>query len=82
MQLDLLSVQAFLGWCSVINLCLLTLSFISMVMMRTFIVKLHHKLLGIPEQQLAGYYFHLLGSYKLLIIVFNIVPYFVLRLIS
>lgn len=82
MPLALSNLQAFLGWCTIINLCLLTLSFLSLLMMRTSIVKLHHKMLGVPEQHLAGYYFNLLGIYKLLIVVFNIVPYFVLRFIG
>lgn len=82
MQINLIELQAFLGWCSVINICLLTLSFLSLTLFKKQISVLHSRLMGIEPAQLTSSYFNLLAVYKLMIVVFNIVPYFALQLIG
>lgn len=69
----------FLGWCSAINLGLLILSTIMLVLMRDFVSQIHSRLFGVEADKLRYYYFQYLGQYKLLVLVFNVVPYIVLR---
>ena len=72
----------FLGWCTVINISLLVLSTIMLTFMRSWIVSFHARMSGVDEADLPKIYFEYLGNYKILIFVFNIVPYFALRLMA
>ncbi len=72
----------FFGWCSVINISLLIFSAIIVVVMRTYIAQLHSKLFNLNINDIKHDYFKYLAQYKIIIIVFNIVPYFALKLMS
>lgn len=72
----------FLGWNSVINIGFLLLATALLIAMKSSIQALHSRLLGVSVSDLPALYFEYLGRYKLLIIVFNLVPYIVLRLIA
>ena len=72
----------FLGWCSVINIAVLLVATIMLVGLRTQIAGLHSRLLGLTEAELAASYTQYLSNYKVLITVFNVVPYFALQLMS
>ncbi len=50
--------------------------------MRGGIIKLHARMTGMNEEELPVLYFQILGNYKMLIILLNIVPYIVLRIMS
>jgi len=76
------TLREFLGWCSVINIGVLLLSSIMVVLMRGWIVKLHARMTGIDEEELPVLYFKILGNYKMLIVLFNVVPYIALRIMS
>lgn len=69
-----------LGWCSLINLILLTASGLVLAVFRRPIVRIHSRLTGVEEFELPKLYFKYLSSYKLLTLIFNIVPYIALRL--
>ena len=72
-------VREFLGWCSIINIGLLFFSTIMLIIMRGWIVSIHAKMTGVSEAELPRLYFEYLGNYKILIIIFNLVPYIALR---
>lgn len=74
-------VTSFFGWCTIFNVSLLTLSTISICLMKEQITVLHNKLFGVKETNLLLAYFKYLAYYKLAIIVFNIVPYISLKII-
>ena len=73
------SFTTFLGWCSVINIGLLSFSGIMIMSLRRPIMKIHGCLMGVDEIDLPMMYFKYLGNYKIMVIVFNIVPYLVLK---
>jgi hypothetical protein len=73
------TVREFLGWCAVINIGLLMLSSISLIAIRGAVSRIHAKMFNLDEQYLSQAYFQFLAQYKIAIIVFNIVPYFVLK---
>jgi hypothetical protein len=73
-------ITELLGWCSVVNIAMLFLSSILLIVMRGWITKIHAKLSGVSEDDLPSIYLHFLGNYKLLILMFNLVPYIALRL--
>ena len=76
------SMSEFLGWCSVINIGLLTFSAIFMVSLRSPISRIHAKMFNLDESDLSRAYFQYLAQYKIAIIVFNIVPYLALRIMG
>ena len=73
-------VREFLAWCSAINIGMLLVSTIMLLFMRGWIIKIHAKMTGVSEAELPRIYLEFLGNYKMLIIVFNVVPYIALRI--
>jgi hypothetical protein len=76
------SVIGFLGWCSVINLGMLAVSSLAMVLMRGPISAIHGKMFQLSEADLSRAYFQFLAHYKIIIIVFNLVPYIALKIVA
>lgn len=77
---SLYDLQTFLGWCSVINIGLLTFSSLIIIIFREQISNLHATIFNLNKEDVFPAYFQYLGQFKILIIVFNIVPYFALSI--
>ncbi len=75
-------VRAALGWCSVINIGFLMFSSILLIAIRGTASRIHAKIFNLDEKYLSQAYFQFLAQYKIAIIVFNIVPYFVLKVMG
>ncbi len=75
------SLLAFLGWCSVINLGVLIFSSVMLMACRGWFMAMHSKMFGLEEKELGSLYFRFLAYYKIVVIAFNLVPYFALRII-
>lgn len=73
---------AFLGWCSLINVALLSLTSLIIFLFKAPVTTLHSQLTGLDQQTLMPLYFSYLGQYKIVILVFNIVPYAALKLMT
>lgn len=78
--MDMTVLISFFGWCSVINLGLLIFSTLFIVFFNDFTKKTHSKMFNIPKEDLDVIYFKYLGYYKLSILLFNLAPYFALRI--
>ena len=72
----------FLGWCSVINISILCFTTFMIFSLKAPISKIHSKMFGVKQENLLPLYFNYLGNYKICIIVFNLVPYIALRVMS
>ncbi len=72
---------AVIGWCAVINYGLLLFSSLFLIVARDWTMSLHTMLMGVDREQLPRLYFDYLGHFKLLIIVFNIVPWIALKIV-
>jgi hypothetical protein len=75
-------IREFLGWCSVINIGLLVLSSILIIAIRHPVSRIHAEMFDLDERGVRHAYFQYLGKYKVAIIVFNIVPYFALKVMG
>ena len=75
------TIRTFLGWCTVINIGIFMLSSILIIAIRRTVSRIHSKMFNLDEKYTAQAYFQWLGQYKIAIIVFNIVPYFALRIV-
>ena len=79
MTLDLL--QAFLGWCAIINLCLLSLWLISFTLLHDWIYQTHSRWFSIPKDHFDSLHYAGMALFKMAALFFNLIPYLVLRLI-
>ena len=76
------TIREFLGWCAVINIGFLMLSSIFVIAMRGAASRIHGKMFNLDEKYLSQAYFQFLAQCKIAIIVFNVVPYFALRIVG
>ena len=72
----------FLGWCSVINIGMLIFYSIFIIIFTDTMVKIHTKMFDLDKNYLTQAYFKYLAQYKIIIIIFNIVPYFALKIMT
>ncbi|MEP3046057.1 MAG: DUF6868 family protein [Roseibium sp.] len=72
----------FLGWCSLPNITILLFSTVFLYAFSEPVQKIHSRLFDLEESSLPRIYFKYLAGYKILIIVFNLVPYISLRIIA
>ncbi len=71
-----------LGWCSIINIGLLVLSAGIVVRFREKLTKMYAKIFGLDEKEVSKIYVSYLEHYEAAILMFNIVPYFALKLMG
>ncbi len=72
----------FIGWSLVLNSAMLIYSTVMLLSLKGWIVRTHQKLFNIEESELHKIYFYFLAFYKILIIVFNLVPYIALKIMG
>ena len=71
----------FLAWATLINYGLLVCWFLFLVLMPQWIYGMHCRLFKISEQAFYITHYAGIGLYKLLVFIFLLVPYLVLRFI-
>ena len=76
------SLKDFFLWCTIINFGLLMFSFIFVVFFRGLVFRMHQKLFKVPEEKISLAYYCFMGFYKILVFVFNLIPYVALRIIG
>lgn len=74
--------REFFGWCSVVSMCLMIFTMILLFIIKGMAWKMHAKMFNIEESDIRLAYYRYLGHFKIAIIVFNLVPYIVLRIMS
>ncbi len=79
--MEIASLTALFGWMTVINFALLIFSTLILTVFRTSVISIHSRVTGLDETALKPIYLCFLGFYKVLIIVFNLVPYLALKLL-
>ncbi|QDT31242.1 DUF6868 family protein [Thalassoglobus polymorphus] len=72
----------FFGWCTAINMGVLVVSTIALVFLTGPVSKIHSRVMGVQESELPPLYFQYLGHYKIAVLVFNLVPYIALKLVT
>jgi len=78
--MDIATLTEFFKCCSIINFSILLIASIITIMTKDFIYNVHSKLgfwEGSEEAHKQSLY-SILGNYKILIMIFNVVPYIVL----
>ena len=81
-MLDLATVTSFLGWCAAINIGVLICAAFIVMVFNSQIKVIHSRLMATNTTGLNTLYFNFLANYKVLILMFNLVPYFALRMLA
>ena len=80
MPLDKLS--EFLMWSCIINIGILIFSFVLLSCLKDFVYKIHSKLFPMSEETFNVVIYSFFGVYKIVFIVFNLVPYIALEIMK
>ncbi len=80
MTVDML--RDVLGWCAIINMALLLVSFLFFRFARTWIYGLHGKWFHLSEEKFDAIWYAMLGCFKMAVLIFNVVPYFALLIVG
>lgn len=68
-----------LGWCSLIYIIFLSVWALFFIIGRDWLFGLHSKWFDIPVEKFNAIHYALMGFFKIILIVFFLVPYLVLR---
>lgn len=71
-----------LAWCSVINLGILLFWALWFMLAHDFMYRFHGKWFKLSVERFDEINYSLIGIFKLGLILFNIVPYFALRIVA
>ena len=80
--MDIQTVQAFFMWCTILNGALLVLSFLICAWAGDWIYRMHGKWFPISRETFNIAFYSFLGLYKILLFVFNLIPYIALLIIG
>ena len=82
MGLTIENIRILLGWCSVINTVILLVWFLAFVFSHDLIFKIHTRWFKISEERFDEIHYTMMGYYKLAVMLFNLLPYLVLRFVQ
>lgn len=74
--------RSVLGWSALINMAFLTWWFMFFILARDWVYELHTKWFQLSDECFDAIHYAGLAFYKILIFVFNLIPYVVLRFIA
>ena len=80
MNLDIL--QDFLFWCLVLNMGLYTLSALGMYFFREVFYKIIQTVFPFDDDTLAKSFYNYVANYKLLVTIFNFVPWLAIMIVN
>lgn len=80
--MDINTIRAFFKWCTIINGGLLIFSFLLMKFSGDWVFRVHSQWIPITEDAFYVAIYSLLGFFKIIVIVFNLVPYIALVIIG
>ena len=76
------SITAVLGWCTLINFALLIWWFFFIAVAHDWTRRLHSKWFKLSPEQFDSIHYSLMGLFKMGVILFNLVPYLALRIVT
>jgi hypothetical protein len=79
--MDIQTLTAFFMWCAVVNGGLLVLWTIALIVAPDFVYRTQRKWFPIPRETFNVVIYSFLGLFKIVFLVFNVVPYVVLLII-
>ncbi len=80
--MDLEIVRSILAWCALVNIGLLLVWILLFIMVHDWIYRLHSMWFKISKQQFDSIHYMLIGAFKIITIMFFLIPYLVIRHLS
>jgi hypothetical protein len=80
--MELEVIRSFFAWCSVINMALLLWWVFFLLFAHDWTYRLHSKWFKISIEQFDAIHYGAMAAFKVGIFMFNLVPYFALRIIG
>lgn len=80
--MDVQMLTRFFMWCTILNVSLLIVSFVMLVAAGDLVYKMHGKLFAMPRETFNAVIYSWMGLYKVLLIVFNLMPWLALAIIA
>jgi len=81
-MISLLHITEFLGWALLLNIAILSLSTLSIMLMKERIISIHSKMFGVNEKAISLAYFNYLSNYKMVTLVFFAAPYISIKMMT
>lgn len=79
--MDMQTLQALCGWSVIVNYGVLLVWALFLLFAPDFVFRLHARFFNLSRTQFDAIHYSAMAAYKLLILVFNLVPWLVLRFI-
>lgn len=76
------ALKTFFMWCTIINVALFAVSAVMIMAVPDFIYGIHGEWFHLPREAFNVILYAFLGLYKILILIFNVVPYVALVIIG
>ena len=80
--MDIDSIRAFFMWCTILNVALLVFSSLICVCAGDWVYRIHSKWFSISRETFNVAIYSFIALYKLLVFVFNIIPYIALLIVG
>ena len=80
--MDIDSIRTFFMWCTILNVALLVLSSLICVCARDWVYRMHSKWFSISRETFNVAIYSFIGLYKILVFVFNLIPYVALLIVG
>ena len=80
--MTLVIIRKTLAWCSVINIGLLLWWFLFFVQAHDWMYRLHSKWFKVSVEEFDSIHYRSMALFKAGLLVFNLVPYFALRIVG
>ena len=80
--MDIDSIRAFFMWCTILNVALLVLSSLMCVCAGDRAYRIHNKWFSISRETFNVAIYSFIGLYKILVFVFNLIPYVALLIVG
>ena len=80
--MDINTIRTFFLWCTIINGLILTGAFLFYIFARDLAHSVHSRLFSVSRETVNTMYYSFIELYKMLWILFNLVPYIALLIIG
>jgi len=80
--MEVQTITAFFMWCTIINGAMLVFSSIMLLLAQDFVYSMHSKWFHIPRETFNVAIYSFVGFFKIVFIVFNLVPYLALLIVG
>ena len=80
--MDLATVRAFFLWCTILNGALLGLSVLTLTCAGDWVYRMHGRWFALSRDTFNVAIYAFLGGFKVMVLVFNVVPYVALLIVG